>query len=60
MGALGKHSRAAEPIIFVTELVAFFEAEGFLRPEFHELAADGTPAIEAGQAISSGSPILST
>jgi beta-lactamase superfamily II metal-dependent hydrolase len=49
VGALGKHSRAAEPLIFVTELVAFFKAEGFLRPEFHELAADGAPLIEDGQ-----------
>ena len=51
VGALGKHSRAAEPIIFVTELVAFFKAEGFLRPEFHELGEDGAPLIEAGQAV---------
>jgi beta-lactamase superfamily II metal-dependent hydrolase len=28
MGALGKHSRVAEPLIFVTELVAFFKVEG--------------------------------
>lgn len=27
MGALGKHSRVAEPLIFVTELVAFFTYE---------------------------------
>ncbi len=46
VGALGKHSRAEEPIIFITELVAFFQAEGFMRPEFHELAGDGTPLIE--------------
>ena len=29
MGALGKWSRVPEPLIFVTELVAFFNAEGF-------------------------------
>ena len=29
MGALGKHSRVAEPLIFVTELVAFFQVEGW-------------------------------
>jgi beta-lactamase superfamily II metal-dependent hydrolase len=51
VGALGKHSRADEPIIFVTELVAFFKAEGFLRPEFHELAEDGAALIEAGQPV---------
>jgi beta-lactamase superfamily II metal-dependent hydrolase len=31
MGALGRHSRAAEPLIFVTELVAFFNLEGWAR-----------------------------
>lgn len=31
MGALGKWSRVAEPLIFVTELVAFFNLEGFAR-----------------------------
>jgi hypothetical protein len=49
IGALGKHSRAEEPIIFVTELVAFFKAEGFLRPVFHRLAEEGTLLIECGQ-----------
>lgn len=43
------HSRAAEPLIFVTELVPFFIVEGFLWPEFHELAAEGAPLIEDGQ-----------
>lgn len=28
MGALGKHARVPEPLIFVTELVAFFNVEG--------------------------------
>ena len=51
VGALGKHSRAAEPIIFVTELVAFFKVEGFLRPEFHRLAEDGAALTESGQAV---------
>ncbi|CAA9228363.1 MAG: hypothetical protein AVDCRST_MAG42-973 [uncultured Chthoniobacterales bacterium] len=31
MGALGKSSRVAEPLIFVTELVAFFQMEGWSR-----------------------------
>jgi hypothetical protein len=31
MGALGKHSRVDEPLIFVTELVAFFKTEGWSR-----------------------------
>ena len=31
MGALGRLSRVAEPLIFVTELVAFFNVEGWTR-----------------------------
>jgi hypothetical protein len=31
MGALGRHSRIDEPLIFVTELVAFFNLEGWSR-----------------------------
>jgi beta-lactamase superfamily II metal-dependent hydrolase len=31
MGALGKWSRVAEPLVFVTELVAFFNVEGYSR-----------------------------
>jgi hypothetical protein len=31
MGALGRHSRIDEPLIFVTELVAFFNVEGWAR-----------------------------
>jgi hypothetical protein len=29
MGALGRHSRVLEPLVFVTEMVAFFNAEGW-------------------------------
>lgn len=32
MGALGRHSRIDEPLIFVTELVAFFQMEGWAKP----------------------------
>lgn len=32
MGSLGKWSRVDEPLIFVTELVAFFQLEGMVRP----------------------------
>lgn len=35
IGALGKHSRIPEPLIFVTEMVAFFEVEGWTDPEDH-------------------------
>ena len=31
MGVLGRHSRVDEPLIFVTELVAFFNLEGWAR-----------------------------
>jgi len=31
MGALGRHSRVDEPLVFVTELVAFFNMEGWSR-----------------------------
>ncbi len=31
IGALGRHSRVDEPLIFVTELVAFFNVEGWAR-----------------------------
>jgi hypothetical protein len=31
MGALGRWSRVAEPLVFVTELVAFFAVEGYAR-----------------------------
>lgn len=50
MAALGKHSRDPEPVVFVTELVAFFEAVGFVRPEFHRLAEDGVALVENDQA----------
>jgi hypothetical protein len=31
MGALGRHSRVDEPLIFVTEMVAFFNVEGWAK-----------------------------
>jgi hypothetical protein len=46
IGALGKYSRVEEPLIFVTELVAFFAMEGFVDPEFHKLSKDGKPVIK--------------
>jgi hypothetical protein len=41
MGALGRHSRGDEPLIFVTELVAFFETKGWARP-VDAAAGDGS------------------
>jgi hypothetical protein len=46
IGALGRYSRVAEPLIFMTELVAFFETEGPVRPEFHRLK-DGVAVVDA-------------
>lgn len=52
MGALGRHARrgVGEPIIFVTEMVAFFEAAGWLRPEFHKLYRN-KPVIEGDEVM---------
>jgi beta-lactamase superfamily II metal-dependent hydrolase len=51
IGALGRYSRpgSTEPIIFVTEMVAFFETVGWLKPEFHKLSR-GKAVVEAGEA----------
>jgi len=50
VGSLGKLSRVEEPLIFVTELVAFFSAEGFIDPEFHKLAK-GVAVVEDGKVV---------
>ena len=36
VGALGKNSRVAEPLIFVTELAAFFKNMGFVDDKIHK------------------------
>jgi hypothetical protein len=46
MGALGRYARVAEPLIFVTELAAFFAIEGFVDPKYHNLNAAGRAAIK--------------
>jgi beta-lactamase superfamily II metal-dependent hydrolase len=51
MGALGKFSRVDEPLIFVTELVAFFEMVGTTNVECHKLDKDGIAMIKDGAAI---------
>jgi beta-lactamase superfamily II metal-dependent hydrolase len=55
MGALGRHSRVEEPLIFVTELVAFFERKGWVRPEFHEFLeedeGEGAALVRDGRAV---------
>lgn len=48
MAALGKSSRGPDSLVFVTELVAFFQVEGLVQPEFHELK-DGTVVLRRGK-----------
>jgi beta-lactamase superfamily II metal-dependent hydrolase len=43
MGALGQHSRVLEPLLFVTEMVAFFKKEGY------STLADEKAAKDRGQ-----------
>jgi hypothetical protein len=50
MGALGKFSRFEEPLIFVTEMVAFFEVVGNVQPENHKLK-NGVAVVENGAAV---------
>ena len=45
VGALGKYSRLEEPLVFVTELVAFFQVENMVSPECHKMK-DGAAVIE--------------
>ena len=48
VGALGRYSRVAEPLVFVTELVAFFETKGWTTPEIHAVGADKVPLMRNG------------
>jgi hypothetical protein len=41
LGALGRHSRIETPIIFVTEMVAFFNVEGYVGPDWHDMTELG-------------------
>ncbi len=50
MGALGKYGRVEEPLIFVTEMVAFFEMVGTVMPECHKMK-DGVIVLEDGEAV---------
>lgn len=51
VGALGRYSRLEEPLVFVTELVAFFNYEGLVRPEFHRLDANDICVIKENAAV---------
>jgi beta-lactamase superfamily II metal-dependent hydrolase len=47
VGALGRYSRLEEPLVFVTELVAFFQVENFISPECHKMK-NGTAVVKDG------------
>ena len=49
VGALGKYSRLEEPLVFVTELVAFFQVEKLIAPECHKMK-NGAAVITKGVA----------
>jgi hypothetical protein len=50
VGALGKYSRLEEPLVFVTELVAFFQVERMVTPECHRMK-NGVAVLENGAAV---------
>lgn len=56
MGALGRHSRIEEPLIFVTELVAFFEVVGYVQPEKHKHDSQGETLVADGKAVELARP----
>jgi beta-lactamase superfamily II metal-dependent hydrolase len=50
MAALGRHSRGPEPLVFSTELAAFFTYRGGIQPEEHRRGDDGAlEELPAGQ-----------
>jgi beta-lactamase superfamily II metal-dependent hydrolase len=51
MGALGRCSRVDEPLVFVTELAAFFSIEGFIDPRYHQLTDAGRDAIKTKEQV---------
>ena len=51
VGGLGRHSRVDEPLIFVTELVAFFAVEGYVGDDWHAMKPNGTTAVSRGAPI---------
>jgi beta-lactamase superfamily II metal-dependent hydrolase len=51
VGALGRHARTDEPLVLVTELVAFFETVGWVAPEKHALDAAGKAVVKDGAAV---------
>ena len=50
VGALGRYSRLEEPLVFVTELVAFFQVEDVVNPECHRMKG-GLAVVKDGAAV---------
>ncbi len=48
VGGLGRYSRTEDPLVFVTELVAFFATEGYVTDEWHAMTPAGVAAIKRG------------
>ena len=46
VGGLGRYSRTEDPLVFVTELVAFFATEGYVNEEWHAMTPDGVAAVK--------------
>jgi hypothetical protein len=46
VGALGRFSRTDQPLVFITELVAFFATEGFVGPRFHAMTTEGRQDVQ--------------
>lgn len=51
VGGLGRHSRVDDPLVFVTELVAFFAVEGYVGDEWHAMKPEGTTAVSRGAPV---------
>lgn len=50
VGSLGRYSRVDEPLIFVTELVAFFKKEDWVKREFHKVDEKDELILKGGKA----------
>jgi beta-lactamase superfamily II metal-dependent hydrolase len=51
VGSLGRGSRIDRPLIFITELAAFFQVEGFVGPEYHAMTAEGLAGRDATRRV---------
>jgi len=51
MGSLGRHSRLDQPLILVTELVAFFAVKGYVDPERHQMDDTGILVMKRGKVV---------